>query len=57
MRIPATYIVFRCACVFLALLLLVLLGFGLSGSGPFSGVASLEHSAHSWLLHNTGVSL
>lgn len=57
MSIPPTFVIFRLVAVTVTLVLLLSLGFGLRGHGPFRGLVGYGNSALDWLHANTGVEL
>jgi len=57
MRIPPTYVVFRSATTAITLVLLVLVGIGLSSRGPFGGLGWLTGHVVVFVHRATGVRL
>jgi hypothetical protein len=49
MRIPPSFVIFRVATPTITLLILLLVGMGLSGRGPLSGLGGITSHAASWL--------
>jgi hypothetical protein len=56
MRTPPTFAVFRITAAAVTVLLLVLVGMGVSGHGPLDGLGTVTSHATQWLRVNTGVS-
>ncbi|HET7018363.1 MAG TPA: hypothetical protein VFI65_30875 [Streptosporangiaceae bacterium] len=57
MRIPISYVVFRSLVSAGTVLVLLLVGLGLGGFGPFSGAGYFARHALNWLSIYTGVPL
>ena len=55
-KTPPTYVAFRATAVAITLLVLLLFGMGLRGSGPLHSLGPITNTVVSWLHLNTGVS-
>lgn len=54
-KTPSTYIAFRATAVAVTLLVLLLFGMGLRGTGPLHSLGPITNTVVSWLHLNTGV--
>lgn len=54
-KTPSTYVAFRATAVAITLLVLLLFGMGVHGSGPLHALGPITNTVVSWLRLNTGV--